>query len=418
MKKNILVVAGDPSGDLHGSHLIRALKRSAGNLRVTGVGGPMMREVCDEFMHDLASLGVTGFWEPIKRLPLWAGLLRKLGRWMDREKPAALITIDFYGFNHQVLQLARKRRLNAFYYISPQVWASRSGRIRRLAGLVRHMLVIFPFEEEIYRKAGVPCTFVGHPLLEILPAVERLPGPRRGEGAVWNIGLLPGSRPAEIRRHLPVFLKAVELLSRADASAPFAELRGPGCAGGAAAVRQVRAVLFAPPGSTEESFRQYRRNTSVDFEFVGRTRHYERRAEMDLAITSSGTATLENALLGIPMVVVYKLSWLSYRIAKSLIQVPFISMANILAQKAVVPELIQGGATAPRIAEEAVKILRSPERLRRMREELLSLRRLLGSPGCSERAAQVILDAVVSQTASPPAQPGPLSSAKGAAARR
>ncbi|MBI4248718.1 MAG: lipid-A-disaccharide synthase [Elusimicrobia bacterium] len=380
MKKNILVVAGDLSGDLHGSHLIRALKRRSGDLRVTGVGGPMMREVCDEFMHDLASLGVTGFWEPIKRLPLWAGLLRKLGRWMDREKPAALVTIDFYGFNHQVLQLARKRRLNSFYYISPQVWASRAGRIRRLAGLVRHMLVIFPFEEEIYRKAGVPCTFVGHPLLEILPAVERLPGPRQGEGAVWNIGLLPGSRPAEIRRHLPVFLKAVEQLS--------------GAAG-----RPVRAVLFAPPGSTEESFRRYRRNASVDFEFVGRTRHYERRAEMDLAITSSGTATLENALLGIPMVVVYKLSWLSYRIAKSLIQVPFISMANILSRKAVVPELIQGGATAPRIAEEAVKILRSPERLRRMREELLSLRPLLGSPGCSERAAQVILDAVVSQAA-------------------
>ena len=177
----ILFIAGDPSGDLHGSRLISALKKKDPGLKAAAVGGEHMREVADLFLFDLASLGISGFWEPIRKGLLWYKLLKQIRRFLEEEKPKAFIAIDFYGFNHQVLGLAKHRGIPSFYYISPQVWASRPERIQRLARLIRHMLVIFPFEVEIYEGAGIPCSFVGHPLLDLLPNPGSMPSPPHDE---------------------------------------------------------------------------------------------------------------------------------------------------------------------------------------------------------------------------------------------
>ncbi len=356
----ILIVAGDPSGDLHGSHLARQLKTNGA--RVAAVGGPHLRQEADEFLEDLASLAITGFWEPAAK----AGFLLRLGlrlkRFMQEQRPAALVCIDYYGFNRWVLALAKAANIPAYYFISPQVWASRAGRINTLKRLVRKMLVIFPFEEQLYRTAGVPCAFVGHPLLDLIPEPPKKPDLK----TPFTIGLLPGSRSSEVSRHLPVFLEAFRALQQTF----------PGS----------RALIFASPHLPDSAYSA----VAGSAELV-REAGYTRRAGLDLAISSSGTATLENALLGVPMVVVYKMSWLTYAVARAIIRVHHISMVNILADRRLVPELIQNEATPQRVAEAARALLEDPNRYARLRQDLLALRRVLGEPGASRRAAQEIL---------------------------
>lgn len=362
--KTILVVAGDPSGDLHGSHLIRALKAADKSLFVAAVGGPLMREAADEFLEDLSSRGVTGFWEPVLKIGFLVRLALRLKKFMVEHRAAALICIDYYGFNRRVLALAKTAGVPAYYYISPQVWASRSGRIKMLKRLVRRMFVIFPFEETLYRDNGVPCTFVGHPLLDLLPepsaAAKTLEAP-------LNVGLLPGSRASEVRRHLPVMLEAFRRLRRHFPDS--------------------RAEIFASPSLPDAAYAQ----ASKDGVELVRETDYRRRSRIDLALCSSGTATLENALLGIPMVVIYKLSWPTYAIARAIIKVPHIAMANLLAGRKLVPELIQRQATGVKAAEAAVALLEDPRRYAALREELLSLRKRLGGPGAASRAAKELL---------------------------
>ncbi|MBI4387404.1 MAG: lipid-A-disaccharide synthase [Elusimicrobia bacterium] len=362
MTKRFLIVAGDPSGDFHAAHLARALKALEPGVRIAAVGGSLLRAAADEFIEDVASLGVTGFLEPLRKLPFFFKLLRRLERWLRAHKPAAVICVDFYGFNRWVLAAAKAQGLPTYYYISPQVWATRSGRVRTLKRLADRMLVIFPFEENLYKDAGVPVSFVGHPLLDHLPT----PRPKARSGPL-RIGLLPGSRPGEVRRHLPIFLKAVALLRN-----EFSD---------------IDASVFAAPPLQDDAYRAVRR---AGLPLV-RDESYRLRSELDFALTSSGTATLENALLGIPMAVVYRLSWPTYWIARQLIRVPRIAMANLLAGRELVPELIQQDATPRRLSEAAGSFLRDAQKLASTREELLRIRRLLGEPGAAARAASIIL---------------------------
>ncbi|MBI4424243.1 MAG: lipid-A-disaccharide synthase [Elusimicrobia bacterium] len=362
----VLLVAGDPSGDLHASRLAAALKRRRPGLRVAAVGGPLLRGQAQEFLGDLASLGITGFTQPIRQLPLLIGLYRRLGAFMAERRPAALVCVDYYGFNRRVLGLAKRLGVPAFYYISPQVWATRSGRVRALKRLVDRMLLIFPFEPKLYHEARVPYTFVGHPLLDILPPARV----SAREGGPLRVGLLPGSRRSELARHLPVLLGA---LARIRKDYPRTE-----------------ALVFAAPSLPDHA---YAPALARGAELV-RESDYRARATLDLALTSSGTATLENALLGVPMVVLYKLSWPTYAIARTLIRVPYISMANLLAGRRLVPELVQREATAERVAEEALKLLEDPRRLTRLRRDLAGLRELLGGPGATERAAEAVLASI------------------------
>ena len=358
-----LVISGDPSGDLHASNLIKARKRRDASARVAAVGGPLSRAVAEEFIEDLASRGVTGFWEPALKIGFLLKLAKKLKTFLNERRPAALICVDYYGFNRRILPHARKAGIPTYYFVSPQVWASRPGRIKVLKKLVDKMLVIFPFEEKLYRDAGVPAEFVGHPLLDLIPEPPAL---REGTN---TIGLLPGSRSSELRRHLPVFFEAFRLLRLKN---KFLEGR-----------------LFAAASQSDSAYGKLPEGVTLV-----REENYRERAGLDLAVCSSGTATLENALLGVPMVVVYKLSWPTYAIARALVKVKHIAMANLLAGKTVVPELIQRDATAARIFFEASTLLDDPKRIESVRAELLKVRRSLGTPGAADRAAASLLAAV------------------------
>lgn len=361
MKPNLfLVVAGDPSGDLHASNLIQALKRRDPSVRVAAVGGPLCKAASDEFIEDLASRGVTGFLEPALKIPFLFKLAKKISLFVTERKPTAMICVDYYGFNRRILPFAKKAGIPAFYFVSPQVWASRPGRVKVLKRLVNKMLVIFPFEEKLYRDAGVSADFVGHPLLDLIPE------PKNHSEGTNLVGLLPGSRSSELRRHLPIFLEAFRLLRLKN--------------------RFLEARLFAAASLPDSAYGKLPGGVSLV-----RESDYSVRGALDLAICSSGTATLENALLGVPMVVVYKLSWPTYAIARALVKVKHIAMANLLAGKTVVPELIQRDATAQRIFLEASALLDDPAKAAATRAELLKVRRSLGEPGAADRAAAAVL---------------------------
>jgi lipid-A-disaccharide synthase len=370
--KNILVVAGDPSGDAHAANLITALKARDPELSVTSIGGVRMREVSSHFIYNLVSVGAVGFAEPFKNFFLWFKLIRLVRRYLEEKRPGCVIAVDFYGFNHQVLGLAAHRSIPAFYYISPQVWASRPGRAAKIARLVKEVLVIFPFEEELYKKAKASVSFVGHPLLDIVPVPGAEPEPGN---TAYKIGILPGSRKSEIARHLPIFVRA------------FYKIKSvyPGA----------RAYVFAVPEFPDEklvpALETAEKYWSRDIEIV-REQDYKIRSTMDFAFTCSGTATLENALMGLPMTVAYRMSGFSFAVARRIVKIPYISLVNILLKKPVVKELMQERVNPDALAKEALSLLNNPPKMAAMRKEFLGLRSMLGNPGAAMRAAEKILN--------------------------
>lgn len=361
----ILFVAGDPSGDEHAARV--AAEAKSRGAEILAAGGPALQKVADRWLGDLVSQSVMGFLEPIKKTPFFVNFLNRVLRPALMEfKPNVVVPTDFYGFNRFVAKAAKAAGSRVCYYVSPQVWASRPGRIQELKKCVDRMLVIFPFEEILYREAGVPVTFVGHPLLDVLPEVASDP-PLKVEPTV---GLLPGSRPGEVARLLPVFLRTAELLP-----------------GG------TRFVLFAAPTLSNgfyDRFLDSGRPRGYMLEVV-RDENYQWRRGMDVALACSGTATLENALLGLPTIVAYKTSWPTYLLARALVQVKNIAMPNILAGNVLMPEFIQSQATPPNLSGALRALLQNSGQRRDVRENLLGLRGQLGGPGAAVRAAEAIL---------------------------
>lgn len=365
MKKRILFVAGDPSGDEHAARV--AAESKVRGAEILAAGGPALRAVADRWLGDVVSQGVMGFWEPLKKIPFFLNVLNRVIRPALREwEPQVVVPTDFYGFNRHVARSAKDAGRRVCYFISPQVWASRPGRIQTLKKCVDRMLVIFPFEEKLYRDAGVPVTFVGHPLLDVLPDVSAS-APSNVEP---RVGLLPGSRPSEVRRLLPVFLETAD---RMPAGTRF--------------------VLFAAPTLSNAFYDRFlagRRPGKHLLEVV-RDENYSIRRGLDMALACSGTATLENALLGIPTVVAYKTSWPTYLLARTLVNVPYIAMPNILARKVLMPEHIQTRARPNELAEALVTLWKDGSARKAVRGELLALRGQLGGPGAARRAADAIL---------------------------
>jgi lipid-A-disaccharide synthase len=373
----MLLVTGEASGDIHGAHLALALHELNPALELIGVGGSRMSAAGVSLLPHVDrvdAMGVPG----IRQLMKGWKTLRTLSRFVQKESFDAIILIDSPGLNLRLAKIAAKTSHNTFYYIAPQVWAWGSRRLKLIRKVVNHVLAILPFEEAYFQKAGITCTYVGHPLLDELKssydkAHERQRLGLEAEGIV--IGLLPGSRAREVQAVLPTLLKTVQQIRD----------RYP-----------LLQVLLAQAHSLSDSVIYELLRHSEQQVKVVKGLPNEVLAASDLLLVTSGTATLQAALIGTPMVVVYRASPLTYQIAKCLVRIPHISLVNILAGKEIVPELIQHRMTPDRIAQEALGILRDTGRQDAMKQAFQTIRTSLGSPGASKRAAEVILAEAVS----------------------
>jgi lipid-A-disaccharide synthase len=372
--KKILMVAGEVSGDLHGAHLVEALHRIDPEIQFLGVGGDKLVRAGMKILFPSHSLSVVGIIEVLPKIRVILKALRVIKQALESEKPDLVILVDFPDFNLRVATYANQRKVPVFYYISPQVWAWRSGRVRQIHRRVRKMLVLFPFEVPIYERAGVLVEWVGHPLLDIVkPSLSRKEGFERFglDPQQPVLGLLPGSRMSEIHRLLPILLDTVPLLQRE--------------------IPTLQCILPLASSIPKVMVSPLIEKASVPVLLVeGRT--YDVMNISDLLITASGTATLEGAILGKPMVIIYKVSRLSYWIGRALIRVDHIGLANLVAGRRIAPELIQEDANPKRIAEEALRILKTPGLLQQMGESMSEVRSRLGEPGAADRAARIIHD--------------------------
>jgi len=370
--KKILLVAGEVSGDLHGSYLVEAIHRIDPEIEFFGVGGEGLKRAGMRLLHHSQSLSVVGITEVFVKLRSILKALQTLKRFLEREKPDLVILIDFPDFNLRLARVAHRKGIPVLYYISPQVWAWRPGRVKLIARLVKKMVVLFPFEVPLYEAAGVDVEWVGHPLLDIVkPTLPKEmafqqfgldPGRR-------TIGLLPGSRIHEIERLLPSLLASAELLQKEISDLQF--------------------VIPLAPGIPQRALSSRMNAISVPVKVVeGFT--YDVMNLCELLITASGTATLEAAILGKPMIIIYKISVPSYWIGRALIRVNHIGLPNLVAEKEIALELIQKDVNPQRIVEEASRILRDPLLSRKMTESMGEVRHKLGEPGAAERAARIV----------------------------
>lgn len=362
----LAVVAGEASGDLHASEVIRELKALDPSLTLFGVGGDLLAREGMELVQHASEMGIVGLVDVIKHLPMLRRVFRELMERIKREKPDAVFLIDYPGFNLRVAKACKKLGLRVVYYISPQIWAWRQGRVRHIARTVDRMIVVFPFEEDFYRKHGVPVKYVGHPLVEQLAGIRR--PPRRD---TLRLALLPGSRRKEVADLLPPMLDAVRIL------------RGE---------REVDAYIIQAPTIDRAELDSIVKTKGVDVPILPHDRG-EGVAAADISLCASGTATLESAVLGTPVVVMYRLSRLTHWMGKRLVQIPHFSLVNIIAGKRIVPELIQRDVNGPRIAEE-VRSMIAPQNYERLTAELRAVREALGAPGASSRAAAEIHEMV------------------------
>jgi lipid-A-disaccharide synthase len=374
--KHIFLIAGENSGDLHASNLVRSLVRLDGSLRFSGLGGPMMHDAGVILLRDIVKgLAIVGVTPVIRKIREIRNLLEQVREFLGRERPDAVILIDYPGFNLRVARMARDEGIPVIYYVSPQIWAWHPTRISRIRQTVDLMMVLFPFEEKLYRKAGVNAVHVGHPLLDImrLTMSKEQVFERFGfEPDKTLIGLLPGSRKPEVVRHLPVMLEACETL--------MAEMPG-----------QLQFVIPRASTAPNELLQKYVDRFNVPVKIVDQYR-YNVRSTLDMAIVKSGTSTLETAILLTPMVIIYKVSFLTWLIAKSLIQIPWIGLVNIVAGARIVPELIQNEATGANVSRAVLEIFNDPERFENMKFQLASVKESLGRPGASRRAARCVME--------------------------
>jgi len=368
-----MISCGEPSGDLYAGALAVEIRRRQPDAAIFGLGGQRLMAGGGELLADYRGLSVTGLVEAIRVLPKSLLTLNRLVEAAHSEKPNALVLIDFPDFNFRLAAAIKKLGVPIIYYISPQLWAWRKSRMNVMKRLVDRVLVIFPFEERIYRDAGVPVQFVGHPLVDLARAQEPKESFLREIGldsARPIVALLPGSRPNEVERLLPVIRDAVAKV--------------------AAKLPQAQFVIARAPSLDDRLFSSVKWVGVRPVEVLARTDDV--LAISDVAVTASGTATVQAALHGRPMVVVYRLSPLTYRLGRRFLLVENVAMVNLIAGRRIVPELIQDDCTADNIAAETLSLLTSPERAEEMRRGLAEVRARLGGHGASGRAAEAVLE--------------------------
>jgi len=383
-ERRIFVIAGDPSGDLHASNLIRALKARDPGLVFEGLGGPNMAQVGvrlhRNIVEDLAIIGLVGI---LRNLGELHALFKLVENRLDERPPHAVLLVDYPGFNLRVARKAKARGIPVIYYICPQIWAWAESRAKVFPEILDKMLTIFPFEERLFREYGADAVFVGHPLLDLMKITmtkEQVCQHFGVDPERLIIALLPGSRSSEVKSLLPVMMEAaervVDLIPEAQFVLPMAST--------------------VSRGLVDSIIDQF----AVDVT-VANTYRYNLRAACDFAWVASGTATLETAFLGVPMIIVYKTSWLTWMIGKRVVNLPYIGLANVVAGERIVPELLQDEATGQNLADRTMQILMNPAQVENMRYLLGRVRRRVEFPEgeetgeapmrASDRAAQEFL---------------------------
>jgi lipid-A-disaccharide synthase len=369
--KQVMLVVGEASGDIHGAHFVKALSGKDQTLRFFGVAGEQLKQTKFDALLDVSQIAGMGLVELAGSLfNIWQAY-RILRNAMRERRPDLLVLIDFPEFNLRLAKLAKRLKIPVLYYVSPQIWAWRKGRIRQIARCVDHMAVVFPFEVPLYERRGVKVSFVGHPLLDVVRSQQ----PREAvltqlalDTKKQTIAILPGSRRGEVSYHLPVFLDAALRLNQSEIQ--FLVIRA-----STVGRHEVESLLQRIPLRIP----------------IVEGKPYDALNACDLAWTASGTVTVETALLLKPMIIVYRLSWLTYLLARMLVNIKYVGMVNIIAGKRVVPELIQTDFTAAGVVQETRNLLENGELRDRVIRKLGALRQKLGTPGAADRVANIAM---------------------------
>ena len=368
----ILISAGEASGDIHAAAVTAALKRIDSTTEVFGMGGDELRAAGGEVLFDIKDHGVMGFVEVIKKLPDLFKLRREFARVMDERKPDCLVVVDYPGFNMKLAKLAHDKGIPVVSYIAPSAWAWNKGRAKNVAKIVDKVACIFPFEYDVYKEAGAPVEFVGHPLVDIVhPTMER------AEAEAWVgkvpgcplVLLMPGSRLMEIERMLDVILEGAKLLKKQMPEVQFAMPRA-----GTIPIEMLQGKIKASGLNVK----------------ITEGHNYDLFSVADLALATSGTVTLEAAMCGLPSVILYRTSAITAFIARRVINIPNIGLPNIVAGRQILPELLQEELTPAKLAATAVELL-APERRPQLEANLAYMKERLGEPGAVNRVAQLIL---------------------------
>ncbi|MBI2428071.1 MAG: lipid-A-disaccharide synthase [Ignavibacteriales bacterium] len=365
MVERVLIIAGEASGDAHGAEVVRELRSRQPNIDIFGIGGDKMKQAGMKLTYHIREMSFMGFVEVIKHLPLIRSVEKSLERLMEIKKPAVVVLIDYPGFNLRFARIAKKYGAKVVYYISPQVWAWKKGRVKKMKSIIDKMLVVFPFEVPIYEAENIPVEFVGHPLIEEMHGMmerEQFYLKFRLEEEKKFIAVIPGSRKQEIHKLFPVMLNAAIQL----------------------AGKNKHVVVAVAPNLSLDEYLEYVPH-GVLIKFIQHATH-EVMKYAEFAFVTSGTATLETACNGTPMIVVYKTSPITYWIARLVVRIKNIALVNIVAGKTIVPELIQGAVTVNSLVKEAKMILKQPQRIMEMK-----VKEKLGSAGAASKVADTIL---------------------------
>ena len=370
----VMIMAGEASGDMHGAFLAKALKEKEPDVELIGTGSTMMQEAGVRLLVDMARYSTVGVWEALKNIRALKSLLQEIASFIKREQPDVVVLIDYPGFHLEVAKILKQERIRSVYYFCPSAWAWGKGRAKKVAERISRVASVFPFEAKVYEEAGADVEFIGHPLLDIVKVAKA-----KAEFITENnlpanktlLGLLPGSREQEIELLLPLLLEAAELIKNAGEDCHF--------------------VLPLSHTIKPEKLRAFtERHPELPLTVIP-GQSYEVMAYSSLILVSSGTATLEAACLGTPMVIVYKVAGLTWFLGKIFVKLNHIGLPNIIAGREVVPEFLQDKAVPVNVSAAALKILRNDRLQKRMRQDLQEVKEKLGSSGAVLRAADLVL---------------------------